>query len=351
MKKKIATAILISTFTYSLMACSDSADVKVGDKKIENTNIAQNKDIDVKEVEKETAKKVIDYSKDDFFTKQDKVSIEHIHGVGYAHNDGSIYFASHDGLKIFNNNTWYTTKKENNDYMGYTPVNEGFYTSGHPGKDGTLPDPFGVVKSLDGGKTLLSLDLLQVSDFHIMDVGYFNNDIFVYNTHQNPKMDIGLFYSKDDTKTWTKAKLSGVPQEVSQPADHPSFTLSVHPKEEGRVAFGTSEGLYESKDYGNTFTKAINESFQITATKYTESGILMGIWNGGPQLVKWTNEGQFEQFNIPKFVEQDAIMMISYNPKSEGEIVLVSYKGNIYLTKNSGKEWQTIVQNGKSITK
>jgi phosphoribosyl-AMP cyclohydrolase len=347
MKNKFTALIGISSLALLLSACSDS-DVKVGDKDIDNTNIAQNNDVNLKDVEKDATEKKIDYKNDDFYNKNDSVTFEDFHGVGYAHNDGSIYFATHDGLKILNNNTWYTTDRENNDYMGFTPVDAGFYSSGHPGKNTSLPNPFGIVKSFNGNKTVLSLDLLQVSDFHIMDVGYYNNEIFVFNTHKSEKMDVGLYFSKDDTKTWAKANLAGAPQEVTQPAEHPTFTVSVHPKESGKVAIGTSDGLYISTDYGNTFTRAINETFQITSSRYVESGLLMGIWNGGPQLVKLTNDNQLQQISIPQFENEDAIMMLASNPKDENEIVLVSYKSNVYLTKDNGATWNTIAEHGKS---
>src|SRR5690625_6845483 len=45
-------------------------------------------------------------------------NMDHVHGMGYAGNDGGIYFASHTGLKIYRDGKWLKTSKNFNDYMG-----------------------------------------------------------------------------------------------------------------------------------------------------------------------------------------------------------------------------------------
>ena len=61
--------------------------------------------------------------------------IEHVHGMGYAGGDDGLYLATHGGLKIFRDGGWHETTRNYNDYMGFNAVDEGFYTSGHPGGD------------------------------------------------------------------------------------------------------------------------------------------------------------------------------------------------------------------------
>lgn len=80
--------------------------------------------------------------------------IEHIHGMGYAGQTDGLYFATHGGLKIYRDSEWYETTRNYNDYMGFNAVDEGFYTSGHPGGDSDILDPFGIQRSFDGGRTL-----------------------------------------------------------------------------------------------------------------------------------------------------------------------------------------------------
>ena len=105
--------------------------------------------------------------------------IEHIHGLGYAGNQNAPFFASHDGIKVFEDGKWYKTKEENNDYMGFNATKNGFYASGHPGEDSELPNPFGIKRSFDNGQTLENLALEGETDFHAMGVGFEKNVIFV----------------------------------------------------------------------------------------------------------------------------------------------------------------------------
>lgn len=84
-------------------------------------------------------------------------SIDHVHGIGYVGNDNGLYLATHTGLKMYRDGEWLETTKNLNDYMGFNAVDKGFYTSGHPGEDSDLPNPIGIQRSFDGGKTLESL--------------------------------------------------------------------------------------------------------------------------------------------------------------------------------------------------
>ncbi|MFP3442760.1 hypothetical protein R0K18_33995, partial [Pantoea sp. SIMBA_133] len=81
------------------------------------------------------------------------------------------------GLKFYKDGKWMETTGQNNDYMGFTAVDEGFYTSGHPGKDSDLPNPLGLKKSTDGGRSLENLGFEGESDFHTIGVGYENHAI------------------------------------------------------------------------------------------------------------------------------------------------------------------------------
>ena len=59
-----------------------------------------------------------------------------------------------------------------NDLMGFSagPGSGVFYASGHPGKDSTMPNPMGLIRSSDGGKTWVQLSRQGQSDFHALTV-------------------------------------------------------------------------------------------------------------------------------------------------------------------------------------
>src|SRR5699024_4752762 len=113
---------------------------------------------------------------DDAFEVPFKGDMDHIHGMGYVGNDDGLYFASHTVLKIYCDGKWFETSNNLNDYMGFAAVDKGFYSSGHPGIDSKLPNPIGLQRSFDGGKTLEKIDFEGESDFHVMAVGFNSHD-------------------------------------------------------------------------------------------------------------------------------------------------------------------------------
>lgn len=105
--------------------------------------------------------------------------LTHVHGMGYD-KDGQLNFGTHAGLKYYKDGKWFETTKNINDYMGFNVVDQGFYTSGHPGAQSDLPNPIGIQRSLDGGKTLENVGFVGEVDFHLLSVGYESHDIFFF---------------------------------------------------------------------------------------------------------------------------------------------------------------------------
>src|SRR5690625_3668659 len=177
-------------------------------------------------------------------------SMEHVHGMGYAGDDGGLYLASHTGLKIYRDGEWFETTKNFNDYMGFNAVDKGFYTSGHPGKDSDLPNPIGLKRSFDGGKTLEDIDFEGESDFHVMAVGYNSHDIILMNEAKNSKLEVGIYISQDSGESWKEVTASGLEGDI--------LALSIHPSNSEYIAAATNNGVYLSSDKGENF-KLISE--------------------------------------------------------------------------------------------
>ncbi|GAJ41635.1 hypothetical protein GCA01S_082_00040 [Parageobacillus caldoxylosilyticus NBRC 107762] len=100
----------------------------------------------------------------------------------------------------------------------------------------------------------MNLGFYKESDFHYMTVGYKSHTIYVVNQEENKTLGQGLFYSKDDGKTWSPSQLNGLPQTSAG-------TIAAHPTDENMVGISTPEGIFVSKDNGNTFerfTRKIN---------------------------------------------------------------------------------------------
>ncbi len=268
-----------------------------------------------------------------------EVAFEHIHGLDYKSDGKEIYVPAHDGLRVYKDGEWMIPEGERNDYMGFSMVEDGFYSSGHPGPGSKLENPLGIVKSKDYGKSIDILGLYKEEDFHGMTVGYQTKDIYVFNPKPNSKMsEAGFYYSTDDAKTWNKAKFEGI---VDQPS-----SLAAHPIEKGVVAIGTATGVYISKDYGNKFELLLSYD-DVTSISFTnDNALLAGGGNGKASLAK-VDLNTKEQTEIPiPTLEKDSIAYVKQNPVNKDELVFSTFEKDIYLSKDNGIKWKKIVDKG-----
>ncbi|GGC82803.1 hypothetical protein GCM10007216_11670 [Thalassobacillus devorans] len=272
-------------------------------------------------------------------------TVNHVHGIGYIHPDAGMAFATHSGLKFYQDGDWVETKEQFNDYMGFTAVDNGFYTSGHPGKDSDLPNPLGLKKSTDGGQTLEDLGFEGESDFHTMGVGYNNHAIYLVNIQPNSELDAGFYRSLDDGETWEAIEAAGI---STSP-----FALAVHPTDKNVVAASTQNGIYLSKDGGQTF-EPVKENTQGTALYFEEERLYFATYSSEPKLESINlKDTTADTLSLPEIGNQ-AILYVAKNPDNEDEITLLSSDGekeNAFISTDEGENWKQILDQGKTISK
>lgn len=273
---------------------------------------------------------------------QENITMEHAHGMGYSSDGSQIYFAVHDGLRVYENGRWSIPAGPRHDYMGFSMVDDGFYSSGHPAPGSNKKNPIGIVKSIDNGQTLEHLALYGEVDFHTMDVSDRMHTLYVMNPQPNEKMDtIGLYYSQDKAMTWTNSKMEGYSGEMT--------TLAVHPSQDAIVAVGTREGLYLSRNYGDQFEKVLNDRGVTSLTFGPQGQLFVGGYNNEASLISINIETeQQEELDIPRFNE-DAILYLAQKPQNENEMVFITYKMDVYLSKIKGRSWSKIAEKGTGI--
>jgi photosystem II stability/assembly factor-like uncharacterized protein len=268
---------------------------------------------------------------------ENELSFQHIHGLGFS-DKGELFVPVHDGFRVYHNNQWVKPDGPEHDYMGFSMVDNGFYSSGHPDPDSDLPNPLGIVKGKDNGNTLESLTLLGEIDFHGMAVGYKSHVIYVFNPEENSVLkDVGLYYSKDDAKTWEQGALNGLESTPS--------SIAVHPTEEAMIAIGTDQGLYLSKDYGNTLTRLLPTE-SITSVAFSPNGeLVVGVFRDKPVLLQFDEQYQgSSMIEIPKLNAEDPISYIAVD--KDGTIAISTVDKSVYLSKDSGSSWTQIAEDG-----
>ncbi|CAM4421751.1 F510_1955 family glycosylhydrolase [Paenibacillus tarimensis] len=271
----------------------------------------------------------------------DEVSIHHAHGMSYTPDGNKIFFAVHDGLRVYEDGQWILPAGEKHDYMGFSMVNDGFYSSGHPAPGSNKKNPLGIVKSTDEGESFETLALYGEIDFHGMSVGYESHVIYVFNPSPNEKMsETGLHYSTDEAKTWTKSEGNGL-------AGKPSV-LAVHPTNPAVMAVGTDQGIFVTKDYGDQF-ETLEPSLEASAVFFNARGELYAAGlRPEPILVRMDAEMNVaNEINIP-VLKQDAISFIGQSPVNPKDISIMTNNNDVYVSADEGGSWTNIMKQGKA---
>lgn len=276
--------------------------------------------------------------------REGKITVDHIHGMGYTQDGQRLLVAAHDGLRVYSGGKWSKGAGEANDYMGFSMTDMGFYGSGHPAPGSKLKNPLGLVHSMDEGASLHMLDFYGEIDFHAVTAGYRSHAVYVWNPQPQAKLkEAGVYGTVDDGKTWTKSKLAGISGELG--------VLAAHPDKPEVLALGTSTGLYLSKDSGGT-VEPLFTGKQITSIAYGPDGSLYaGTYSSGKAGLVRFAPGDAQPAEIGAFPQlggNDAIAYIAVNPANGKEWAAASYNLALYTSSDEGATWREIMEQGKA---
>ncbi len=271
------------------------------------------------------------------------VELMHVHGLAYSPDGKQLTIPSHQGLAIYNGGHWSRAFGPAHDYMGFSVTRRAIYSSGHPAPGSQLVNPFGLLKSSDGGRSWQKLGLEGESDFHVLATSYDTSTIYVLNGQPNSRMSTaGLYYTADDGKNWQRAAAQGLPQSPS--------ALAVHPSNGRMVAAATDNGLYLSRDGGARF-QPVSQGAQVLSSTFSLDGksVWFGSYRQEPQLARLDlSTGKTESIRLP-VAGQDAVSYIAQNPAKQREWAIATFKRNVYLSADEGKSWKQIAREGRTL--
>ncbi|MFM9429814.1 F510_1955 family glycosylhydrolase [Arthrobacter sp. MP_2.3] len=199
----------------------------------------------------------------------------HIHGLNVNGETGQVLLATHKGLYDMSANPAVRVGPEN-DLMGFASAKDPgvFFASGHPGPGSSLPNPLGLIKSSDGGRTWEQLSRQRESDFHALTTT--KSGIVAFD---------GALQTSPDGKTWQTATAG------FQPA-----TLAGNPYSDTVLAT-TADGVQRSTDAGRTWALA-KSSPVIQFAAFADAQEAFGVEPGGAVHYSpdggatWTRQGQ-----------------------------------------------------------
>jgi photosystem II stability/assembly factor-like uncharacterized protein len=271
-----------------------------------------------------------------------QVTLVHVHGLSYSSDGKRLLIPSHVGLAIYENGKWSKAPGPEHDYMGFSGTQMHLYSSGHPAPSSGLVNPFGLLRSRDGGKTWDKLGLEGESDFHFMAAGWNSNAVYVWNPEPNSRMSApGLHYTLNDGLAWKRSGAAGLSGDLR--------ALAVHPDDAGTLAIATSHGLFVSGNHGERFDKrADGPAF---ASFFDLDG--KHVWHAGfaaakHVLIRTPINGRGRvQLALPP-IQEDAVGFLAQNPVARNEYAIATYQRDVYVSKDGGRSWTQIARRGQT---
>jgi photosystem II stability/assembly factor-like uncharacterized protein len=264
----------------------------------------------------------------------------HIHGLGYSSDGKRLFIPVHNGIKVYANDKWSDAPGEKHDYMGFSAADNGFYSSGHPAVGSKFKNPMGLIKSTDEGKSITVLALEGEVDLHGMSVSYRTHSLYVLNSEPNSKMkQAGLFYSRDEGKSWVSSLMTGLSGQIA--------ALAVHPTKDAIVTMGTASGAYLSKDNGQTFAAVYTEQ-PVSTLAFTDNGDLL-IGTAKAELINVNLETK-QSVTVKTPVQTgDIITYLTGSPVNPKEMAIATGNKDVYVSTDNGASWRKIADQGQAI--
>jgi len=232
-------------------------------------------------------------------------SVPHIHHVKVVEN--KVLVLTHAGLfELVGKNDMKLVGKEKIDVMGFTTLGKTLVASGHPAEGSKMPNPIGVMKSLDGGLSWKAISLSGKVDFHFLEGS--GSDLYGADSQTGK-----LMASADSGKTW---KYLGT---------NTYTDIAVSPKMPGMaIAIKNSDLLLTENAFKST-TK-IKNSLKITQIEWRKSGLYA---LSGNSLYKSTNSGK-------TWTKQTTFKGTPGILSASDQMMLVTVGSDIYTSKNDG---------------
>jgi hypothetical protein len=270
------------------------------------------------------------------------MTITHVHGLTYSADGKRLMIPSHHGLAVYANGKWSKAPGPQHDYMGFSATAKHLYSSGHPAPGSGMVNPFGVIRSGDGGKTWDKLGLEGETDFHLLATSWNTSAIYVWNPAPSSRMKSpGLHSTRSNGFLWQPARAAGL--------DGAPRALAVHPDDAAAVAIATEKGVYLSRDSGERFG-ALASGIDGLAVYFALDGrhLWYGAFDGQPILARVALErGNAERVPLPALA-RDAVAYIAQNPARREELAIATFRRNVFLSPDRGRTWRQIAAEGQA---
>jgi hypothetical protein len=238
-------------------------------------------------------------------------SVSHIHHVKVVAN--RVLVLTHEGLyELVGKNDMKLVGKDKIDVMGFTTLGQTLVASGHPVEGSKMPNPIGLVKSIDGGLSWKAISLVGKVDFHFLEGA--GSDLYGVDSQTGK-----LMYSADSGVNWKTLGAN-------------TFTdIAVSPEVPGMAMALRDSQLLITEDAFKS-TKEIKKTPKFAQIEWRKSGLYAF---SGSSLYKSTNSGK-------TWTKQSTFKGAPGILSASDQLMLVTVGSDIYTSKNEGKNFTKI---------
>ena len=235
-------------------------------------------------------------------------NLSHIHHLeAYG---SKVLLGTHDGLyEYLGKGEVRTIGSSKEDFMGLTSDGSKIFMSGHPGFQSKLPNPIGLMESINNGRTWESVSLKGQVDFHLLESA--NGEIYGVDSGSG-----NLFHSEDFGNKWNiigENKFSDI-------------ALSPTVKNSALALIGNSV-----RRTNNSFKDSVPLKVGINPDFVEWSGA--GIYLASKKKIIFSKNNGKSWQTLRSFSGQ--IVALSVSEK----LIVVAVDGLIYISRNAGKSF------------
>lgn len=266
----------------------------------------------------------------------------HVHGLDApAWAGGDLLVATHHGLlRVLPDGRWRTVAGPAHDLMGFRahPSRAGhLYGSGHPDLRSGLPNPLGLLRSDDRGRTWAPVSLQGTADFHALSVQATDGEVlFGFDA-----TGMRLLRTLDGGRRW--AHVSAEPLLAAGGV----LALEIDPADPDRLWVGTPRGLWASDDGGGSWSERDFGGLPVTALRASADGRWfayvphpdLGLLVREPDAAGWRSLGLWTG-------GEDAVGHVAPHPTKPDTLFAGTLGMSVFATRDGGTTWEVLAERG-----
>lgn len=261
--------------------------------------------------------------------------IRHVHGMAAdPYDPGRLYVATHDGLWVWREpDGWQGRVGPVIDLMGFSlgAAAGELFSSGHPGPGARMPNPVGLIRSRDGGRSWEILSLAGEVDFHAMAV-----------SPAGPRRVYGFFYglfcrSDDGGLSWSRQRIEA----LAAPDGRGPLQLVAHPTDPDTLLAAGASGLLRSTDGGRSWETLLPGP--VTSAAFVPrdpQGLLAYQLERG--LVRSPDGGRTWQPLGFRVEGRDSVAFLTVHPIDPGTVYAATFAAALLRSRDGGRTWQPL---------